>query len=320
MFGKKEKLTTLFFATDIHGSEKCWRKLVNSGAFYGAETIILGGDITGKGTQIILEEKPGLWTTDFLGDVVRLESQEELAQLESRVRNSGFYPRRMKPDEFQHYVASPDYREQVFEQVVSQTVAGWMDYAETKLKGSGRRIIVTAGNDDPHFVDDLFQHTDCVTWSEGQLVWLDDLHVMVNEGSSNFTPWNTHREMSEEELEKILVCQIELVKDMPNAVFNIHVPPFGSRLDDAPELDSSLRPKEGGQKLIPVGSKAVRNVIERYQPLLGLHGHIHESKGSVHIGRTLCINPGSTYGEGVLCGVLVSLDKKGIRSYQPVQG
>ena len=44
MIFKKEKPTKLFFATDIHGSEKCWKKLVNSGNFYDVDIIILGPD------------------------------------------------------------------------------------------------------------------------------------------------------------------------------------------------------------------------------------------------------------------------------------
>ena len=72
--------------------------------------------------------------------------------------------------------------------------------------------------------------------------------------------------------------------------------------------------------LTSVGSTAVRSAIEKFQPLLGLHGHIHESKGSIKIGRTLCVNPGSEYSEGVLKGVMMNLDEKGVRSFQFTSG
>ena len=49
--------------------------------------------------------------------------------------------------------------------------------------------------------------------------------------------------------------------------------------------------------MIHAGSTAVRASIEKHQPLVGLHGHIHESKGFVTLGRTLCLNPGSEYGK-----------------------
>jgi len=65
---------------------------------------------------------------------------------------------------------------------------------------------------------------------------------------------------------------------------------------------------------------AVREAIEKYKPLLGLHGHIHESRGVVNIGRTLCINPGSEYGEGIIRGAIVDLAKDKVLSYQLTSG
>jgi Icc-related predicted phosphoesterase len=64
-----------------------------------------------------------------------------------------------------------------------------------------------------------------------------------------------------------------------------------------------------------VGSKAVRRAIETYQPILSLHGHIHESRGVATIGRTVCINPGSEYPDGVLRGAIVDFDRDGVKSY-----
>jgi Icc-related predicted phosphoesterase len=317
---QKEKLKTFFFATDIHGSETCWRKLVNAGNFYNVDTIILGGDIAGKGTQLILEEKPGIWITDFLGADVRAEDKDALLKLENRIRNAGFYPYVASPSEFAIFSDSADYRDQIFQKVVTKSIHQWIDYAEQKLKDSNRRILVTAGNDDPEFIDDLFQHSDIIQWAERKIVLLDENHEILNEGYSNRTPWNTHREYDEDRLLEVLTTQAEQLKDVKNAIFNIHVPPYNSQIDSAPLMDAQLRPVDGGQTRVPVGSTAVRKLIEKYQPMLGLHGHIHEAKGSTKIGRTICINPGSTYGEGYLSGVLINLDKKGVRSFQPVQG
>lgn len=320
MFGKKEPLTKLFFATDIHGSEKCWQKLVNAGAFFEVETIILGGDITGKGIQALLEETPGTWHTNFLGQEVVAADQDALLKLETRARTAGFYPYRIKPDEFQEFSTSEAYRDRIFTQLITESVRGWVELAERKLKGTGRRIIVTAGNDDPFFINELFEQSSVIVYAERRVIQLDENHEMLNEGFSNPTPWHTHREISEEEMLAELTKQAEQLKDVRNAVFNIHVPPFNSKLDDAPLLDANLVPVDGGRTYVPVGSKAVRKVIETYQPLLGLHGHIHEAKGQAQIGRTVCLNPGSTYGEGILSGYLITLDKKSVRGFQPVQG
>ncbi len=72
--------------------------------------------------------------------------------------------------------------------------------------------------------------------------------------------------------------------------------------------------------MIPVGSKAIRVAIEKYQPLLGLHGHIHESKASQYLGRTLLLNPGSEYTEGILRGFFIEYDSEGIKNYWKIEG
>lgn len=320
MFLKKEKLTKLFFATDIHGSEKCWLKLVNSGAFYDVDTIILGGDMTGKGIQVLLERKPGSWKTNFLGEEIEMDDETGLAKAEARIRNAGFYPHRFSQEELNQFIASEEIQEKIFKQEMNKTIQGWLEVAEKKLKGSGRRILVTAGNDDPLYINELFGESSVVTMVERQVIQLDENHEMINEGYSNLTPWHTHREMDEDSLFAVIKRQVEQLKDVPNSIFNLHVPPYDSKLDEAPLLDEHLRPVDGGRTYVPVGSTAVRKAIETFQPLLGLHGHVHEAKGSMNIGRTLCINPGSNYIEGALAGYLITLDRKSVRAFQPVQG
>jgi len=320
VFRKKEKITKIFFATDIHGSEKCWLKLVNSGAFYDVETIILGGDMTGKGIQAILEETPGVWKTNFLGEEIEVNDEPGLVKMEAKVRNAGFYPHRFTPDEFNQFATSEEIQESIFKIEMNRVIQGWLEIADKKLKGTGRHILVTAGNDDPLYINDLFGQSEVVTMVERQVIQLDENHEMINEGYSNPTPWHTHREMDEDSLFAVIKQQVEQLKDVQNAVFNLHVPPYNSKLDEAPLLDGQLRPVDGGRTYVPVGSTAVRKAIEIYQPLLGLHGHVHEAKGSTNIGRTLCINPGSNYIEGALAGYLITLDKKSIRAFQPVQG
>lgn len=320
LFGRPEKVTKLFFATDIHGSETCWRKFVNAGAFYEVNTLVLGGDITGKGIQTLTEEKPGAYRTNFLGQDLTADGEEVLNKLELKIRTAGFYPYRATPDEVAKIAASPEYREALFDRLVTESINRWLEIAEAKLKGTGRRIVVTAGNDDPEFINDLFKQSTVVTFAERRIVELDEHHEMINEGFSNPTPWNTHRELPEDGLLAVLTEQIKGLKDVSKAVFNLHVPPYNSKLDEAPELDANLVPKDGGRTYVPVGSTAVRKVIETYQPLLGLHGHVHEAKGSTKIGRTLCLNPGSTYTEGALSGVLVHLGPTAVKSFQPVQG
>jgi uncharacterized protein len=145
---------------------------------------------------------------------------------------------------------------------------------------------------------------------------------LVSMGWTNPTPWDTFREAPEEELTPRIDAVAELVPDMERAIFNFHAPPYGTGLDEAPALDSTLRPIHGGAVMKPVGSKAVRDAIVRYQPMLSVHGHIHESRGVKKMGRTLAINPGSVYGDGVLQGALLDLNaKKGkVTKYLLVNG
>ena len=89
-----------------------------------------------------------------------------------------------------------------------------------------------------------------------------------------------------------------------HTIFSFHCPPYGTGLDDAPELTADMSLKDAGRATVPVGSTAVREAIEAHQPALSLHGHIHEARGTHRLGQTLCINPGSSYEQGQLLGAV----------------
>jgi hypothetical protein len=226
----------------------------------------------------------------------------------------------MSVDRLQELDQDSGKRTEVFQQVMLDGVERWMDMAADKLRGTGIRLFVCPGNDDEMEVDDVIRRSDFVELGEGRVVEIDDF-TMISTGWSNHTPWNTHREETEEKLGERIEAMASQVKDPSKAIFNLHCPPYKSGLDEAPAIDADLKLLHGGRALRPVGSTAVRDAIERHQPLLSLHGHIHESKGAVKIGKTLSINPGSSYEEGMLMGAIVHLDaKKGIKSYQLVNG
>jgi hypothetical protein len=219
------------------------------------------------------------------------------------------------PDEVAEISATPGRSDAIFLDKVLSTIDRWMQYADARLEGSGMTSYVCPGNDDMFEIDKAIAASKHVRTVEGQVVQLDDHHEMLSTGWSNPTPWKTHREEPEEALRQRIAPMLPLIKDMPNAVFNLHAPPHGSGLDEAPELTKDMRPAYAGRSLIPVGSKAVAEVIEKHKPLLGLHGHIHEGKGTRKYGRTLCINPGSMYEQGILHGALVDLELKKVGNY-----
>jgi Icc-related predicted phosphoesterase len=312
-------LFRIFFATDIHGSDQCWRKFVNAGVFYDAKVLVMGGDIIGKAVLLVERGSDGLWRTRRGGrDFTAADSEVDRLCLD--VRKAGFYPYLADTQDTEAFRSSEQFREEVFERLVRQSLAGWLEFAESRIKGTGRRLIVTSGNDDPFFIDDILKSSSVVEMAEGELVQLDDGHEMINLGWTNPTPWNTHRECAESDLAARIDEQADRLHDPERAIFNFHAPPYNSGLDTAPKLDENLRPVEGGATKVPVGSTAVRAAIDRYRPMLGLHGHVHEGRGATEIGRTLCLNPGSVYSQGLLAGSLVNIRNGAVKGYQLVEG
>ncbi len=308
-------MTTLFFATDIHGSDICWSKFLNGGKFYGADVLILGGDMTGKAVVPFIHQGGAKYRVTLLEQVFEITNEDELADMKKRVRSRGYYPYLTDPDEIAEFEQDPARVRQVFLNEALKVVQQWMDLADKKLDGTGIKVYCCPGNDDMDEVDEIIRSSRSVIHAEGQVILIDDVHEMIASGWSNRTPWDTHREEDEDQLQARYEAMIARLKDRGNAIFNIHVPPYKSGLDEAPELDANLRPKMAGQALKPVGSTALRKVIEENQPLLGLHGHIHEGRGVCRIGKTLCINPGSMYEQGTLLGALVRLGKHKIEDY-----
>jgi uncharacterized protein len=298
----------IFFATDIHGSEVCWRKFLNSAAFYKADLVVLGGDVTGK-AMVPVTSHNGYWQVTVRGQTYRLETREELEAMLTRIRNSGFYPAMVTPDELQHLSQEEGAVDRRFTTEMISSLDRWLDMADGKLKGGQIPCILNGGNDDIWEIDDVIDQSPCVTFGEGKALDLDGFHL-ISMGWTNPTPWDTFREAPEDELAAKIEAVAAQVPDMERTIFNFHAPPYGTGLDEAPALDASLRPTHGGAVMKPVGSTAVRDAIRKHQPLLSVHGHIHESRGIKRMGRTMAINPGSVYGDGVLQGAVIDLDPK----------
>jgi uncharacterized protein len=298
----------IFFATDIHGSETCWRKFLNAAAFYKADMVILGGDVTGK-VMIPIVAHTGYWQVTVRGESIRMETHEELAEIERRIRNTGSYPAIVTPDELTVLSNTEGEVDRRFSIEMMHSLDRWLDMADTKLHGGEIGCILNGGNDDIFEIDQLIESSPCVTFAEGKLLDLDGFSL-ISMGWTNPTPWDTFREAPEDELAAKIDAIATQVPDMGRAIFNFHAPPYGTGLDEAPALDENMRPVLGGAVMKPVGSVAVREAILKHQPMLSVHGHIHESRGIKKMNRTLAINPGSVYGDGVLQGAVIELDAK----------
>jgi Icc-related predicted phosphoesterase len=247
--------------------------------------------------------------------------------LVDRIGLLGFYSQTMEEDEFQQLQADPAAVDALFRRLAHQRLESWVDLAETRLAGTGIQCFVTGGNDDdPSTLEPIYrQGTRSFFGCENKMVYVDDEHSMVSVGYSTPTPWKTPREVSDEALGKMIDENVAQVSDMNKCIFNFHDPPHDSTLDTCPMLDWSTDPpqpiiKAGQVVLHGAGSQSVRKAIEKYQPMLGLHGHIHESQSVAKLGRTTCVNPGSEYGEGILRGCLVNFSGGVIESYQMTSG
>lgn len=297
-------------------------KFLNAAKTYRADALVLGGDITGKTIVPIIEQPDGTFVAEFQGTVRNMKTHEEREALEKNIRYSGSYPYRTTPSEVEKLQADRKNVDELFSGIMAEGIKRWVSTAEQRLEGSNVKCYISPGNDDRFNIDEFLNSSSLVQCPEDEVVWVDDHHEMVTSGWTNGSPWNTPRETTEDKLAEIFDRMISKVERMENCIFNLHCPPFDTPLDLAAELDKTLRPvvKDGEVSMIHVGSTAVRQLIEKHKPLLGLHGHIHEARGFVRIGRTLCMNPGSEYGEGILRGALVSLDEKVVKSHLLTQG
>jgi uncharacterized protein len=304
--------TRVYFVSDLHGSSLCFRKFVNATKVYKPTVLVLGGDVAGKAIQSIVRGPGGRWHCSFIGTRYELSEGDELTKLERLIADHGYYPYRAEPGELEAMQANGTL-DQLFLRLIRERLAEWLDIADTRLRPQGVPLYLMLGNDDPAELGEMLDEAPWGVHAEGKVVWLDDEHEMISWGYANPTPWHTFREQDEQQLAHAYARMADQLEHPERAVFNLHPPPHGTQLDEAPALDEDLRVQAvlGQVKYVPVGSTAVREVELEREPLLGLHGHIHESSGIRRLGKRkiLVLNPGSDYSTGALNGALVSLNK-----------
>lgn len=325
--GSNTRRFRLFFATDVHGSEPTFRKFINAGKFYNVDVLVLGGDITGKMLIPIIALGNNAYRATLQSHLYHL-NKDELSEFMNKLAKLGFYSSEMGEGEYAEMATNPDRINQLYLEKANERLVGWIKWAEGKLAGSNLKCYITGGNDDAWEVVETLNREagERVIACEEKLVTLNDEgHTMVSLGYSNPTPWKTPREIDEKEIAKHITTAFHGMDNCEKVIFNMHVPPVDSTLDTCPKLDISTDPPtmitSGGEPVwFGAGSPAVREAIERYQPLLSLHGHIHESRNVTKIGRTTAVNPGSEYGEGILRGIIVTIEGDKVVSTQMTSG
>src|SRR6266702_691556 len=295
----------VYFATDLHGSEQCFRKFLNAGKFYGADAVILGGDVAGKALIPVVSGPQDSFEASAYGRSIRAEGEDGLAGIEDWIRALGCYPYRTTPDELQEMRDDPDRLNRAFEQVISETLERWISMAEDRLRALGLPCLVMPGNDDPPWVRRLLDQAGWLQQAEERIVGFGPYQVL-SLGYSTPTPWDSPREITEDQMRAKLTTLAEHLDPAQPTIFNLHNPPFGTA---------------GGEPVqVPVGSHAIRESIEDVQPVVALCGHIHESRATSKLGRTLVVNPGSQYPEGILQGSILTLDRAKVTSHRFVAG
>lgn len=301
----------LFFVTDLHGSELCFRKFISAVRIYNADVAIVLGDLAGKMVVPIFDNGNGTYDCNFLAQDIHMNNKSELEAQINKINAIGFYPYVTDKKEAEHLREHQDEVMKIFHRLINERIQHWIELADEKLKDCTAPIYIAPGNDDPLDMDEILERSKVMKPCAMRNV--DVLgHEMITIAHTSPTPWDTPREWSEDEMRQNIDKLAATIKDMESAIFNFHDPPYGTPLDYAPKL-RDMRQSAG--EVEHVGSKAVYESIVKYQPFLGLHGHIHESRAVHKIGRTVVVNPGSEYGEGILKGVLLTLTDNKVKSH-----
>lgn len=307
---KQERLARILFVTDLHASEITFRKVLSAVEIYEASILVIGGDLAGKRVVPVVNGKDG-YTTSVGGEDI-LVNESGLADLVSKIKNLGQYPIVLGLEDYEVLAKDPDGVHQRFLEASHAQCDDWMSRLAAKFEPKGIPVYVTGGNDDYMSIEEILDAAPWVINAGEKVIEVVPGVEMISTGFGNPTPWNCPRDISEDKLLEIITAMADKLQKPENAIFNLHVPPYGSGLDQAPLLDTSVvppRPIIG--EVASVGSTAVKQAIERYKPQVGLHGHIHESRGVQKLGRTTCVNPGSEYTEGILRSAVVDFSKKG---------
>jgi Icc-related predicted phosphoesterase len=321
---EKDRPTRLLYASDFHGSEAFFRKFLSAALEYKVDALLTGGDLTGKAMIPIVHQGDGRYVGHLFGRKEEPTTRQELAQLKQTINNVGFYPIVLEPDEAQELEADRDKMGKRFEQEMCARIRDWLILFTEKVAPQGVHMYFLPGNDDLFSIDNViaeFEDSN-IHNPDRRHFWIDEHHELIGLSNANITPWMCNRDTEEQVLARLLEEIVSELEHPERAVMTIHVPPYDSGLDVCPELDDNLQiVHRGGQILMkPVGSTAVREMIERVQPLLTLHGHIHEAPGHTRIGRTLAINAGSEYAEGIMKAAIVNLDKDRVKGHVLISG
>ena len=318
------KYLRCYMCSDLHAANRTYRKLLNAIKMnvYEAQVVLIAGDLTGKAIVPIIKQSNGRYTASFLDQHYLIDTEAELEKLKNSISDIGYYPYVTDQEEVDALRTDTAKMSELFRQKMIERVGERVAMAEERIGKSGIQFYMMPGNDDDRGVDEMIARSSYVVNPVGNTIHLNEYHEMISFDYANPTPWHTPREWSEEEYYEHVKASASTLKNVQNALFMIHVPPFDTGIDTAPELDKTMRPKVtmGDVLRVPVGSTGVRKAIQELQPLVTVHGHVHEAGGQSKLGRTTCFNAGSEANQGILRGFVFDLGKDKLERAFRVQG
>lgn len=326
MSGKK-----LLIVSDLHGSRMAYGKLSNAPRIYDCEAVIFAGDLTGKAVVPIVNVNDDLYEAVIFGDH-KTFPEKELENTIKTIEMSGYYTAVLSKSEYEELANDEKKIRDLFLRVEREKLEAAFQNIENKFSQKKTKIYILPGNDDSEsiseFAREYSSNSDIFVDIDERIAEVGDLQLL-GFGFSNKTPWNSPRELTEEQIEARLSDMFDKIDQsrLSKTVAVIHVPPHGTMIDQAPALTPDLRPviKGGDAVMTSVGSTAVRKVIEKYSPMMGIHGHIHESPGVDYIRsntrrKVPVLNAGSEYQAGVLRGALVAVEDGNVDNVMLTRG
>ncbi|MDD2695017.1 MAG: hypothetical protein PHD58_03730 [Anaerolineales bacterium] len=321
LFGSSS-MTRILYGSDFHGSEAVFRKFLSAAINYKAKTLIVGGDVTGKAMIPVIHQGDGHYVGYLFNRKEEATTATELEKLKTIISNVGFYPIVVEMDEARELEMDGAKMAGRFEAEMIKRVREWLALAEEKLAPLDMQLYFMPGNDDLYSVDTAIEGFTQVHNPDMKRFVIEGDFELYGNSNANMTPWACARDLEEDVLAQKLDELAAMIENPERAILAIHVPPYESSLDTCPELDKNLKIVTAGGQVVTksAGSPAVRTMIEKVQPMLTLHGHIHESPGYTRIGRTLCINAGSEYAEGILKAAIINLEAGKIKGHILISG
>ncbi len=317
------KRHNVFFSTDVHGASSIWKKWLNAPTIYDVDILMLCGDLTGKVLIPIIDQADGTHKVFYSGKNLTVQTEHEIAVIEEKLANVGVYSIRCNLDKIEQLKSDQGEVEAIIKEKAKDRLIEWLELLTKKIDLNKVKVIVMPGNDDDYGIDPVirFYSDKGVIWCLDNVIELGSLEL-ISLAHVNPTPWDTAREANEKQIAEMINNLVKKLSNPRNAIFNFHAPPFNTRIDLAPQLDKNKKPVTSGGQICNThaGSKSVRKAIENFQPLLGLHGHIHEAAGVDIIQDTICINPGSEHSEGILHGYVIRIFNNMVENYWRVEG